>query len=63
MEKKVYLKPSVSVIEFENECSILAGSLETSEKPADGTTPLSLDEDMDDDEGIIRFDGVKNITQ
>ena len=43
MEKKVYLKPSVSVIEMENECSILAGSLGTSEGSADGTTPLSLD--------------------
>ncbi len=55
MEKKVYLKPSVSVIEMENECSILAGSLGTSEGSADGTTPLSLDEDTDNYEITVQW--------
>ena len=62
MEKKIYVKPSISVIELENGCSILAGSLGTSEGRSDGTTPLSFDEDMDDDE-IIKFGAVKNVEE
>lgn len=43
MEKKIYVKPNVSVIEMASDCLMQAGSLGTSEKPADGTSPLSCD--------------------
>lgn len=51
--KRIYVKPYVKVIDLEYQSSIMAGSLNTSEKPANGDiSVLSMDEE-DEDEVII----------
>lgn len=52
MKKNIYVKPTIKEIEIGNNCSLLAGSLGVSNGKADGTTPLSLDEEDSDGGGF-----------